>query len=481
MSNGDDEEAAPPDENGGASTDAESESDGDTASEADADAEPQNGETEGSEEAGGVPSYDLDRETFGERLDEAAANLEAAETESDLDEVEATLDAIAADLEKADFPESDEGDGGDDEEDGEGGPRAELTERLEGLRAELEEKRGPYAEDAIATVEETQSAIREGEWTEAGEADLVEAVAAFLETVDEALEVRMDAGIDVDDANPEGLADALGRAIEAIRSADLDPDADAETIATLVEAATALQTAVEAAEEWEDLSVREQLQAQGFYDSLNEKHKDFPPEWSALKVWEQEGDVEKVLLALETFDSEFMERHAMEALERMGHPASLDAMLQRAQRRDKPAIRTIGNIGGAAEEAVETLHEFADGDPGLQKATLAALGRIGSTESTQVVADRLDQEEPEEVRSHAARALGLIGDPRAVKPLSETLAGDESDNVRASAAWALVQIGTEDALEAAAEHADDRSYIVQAEAEVADEALADEEGAAATA
>ncbi|MES3518156.1 MAG: HEAT repeat domain-containing protein, partial [Natronomonas sp.] len=43
---------------------------------------------------------------------------------------------------------------------------------------------------------------------------------------------------------------------------------------------------------------------------------------------------------------------------------------------------------------------------------------------------------------------------------------------RAAAAWSLVQIGTKDALEAAAEHADDRAYTVQVEAERAEELLA---------
>jgi HEAT repeat protein len=84
------------------------------------------------------------------------------------------------------------------------------------------------------------------------------------------------------------------------------------------------------------------------------------------------------------------------------------------------------------------------------------------------------------VRSRAARSLGLIGDTRAVAPLADVLDDDESDTVRASAAWALVQIGTEDALEAAAEYADDRSYIVEQEASAAADAL-DDEPAEATA
>jgi HEAT repeat protein len=61
----------------------------------------------------------------------------------------------------------------------------------------------------------------------------------------------------------------------------------------------------------------------------------------------------------------------------------------------------------------------------------------------------------------------MIGDTRAIEPLGDVLAEDEDDTVRASAAWALNQIGTGRALEAAAAYADDRSYIVQVEAEKA--------------
>ena len=84
--------------------------------------------------------------------------------------------------------------------------------------------------------------------------------------------------------------------------------------------------------------------------------------------------------------------------------------------------------------------------------------------------------ENEEVRSRAARALGKIGDTRAISPLADVLRDDESDTVRASAAWALTQIGTEDALDAATQYAEDRSYLVQSEAEWAARALDSEDG-----
>ena len=58
---------------------------------------------------------------------------------------------------------------------------------------------------------------------------------------------------------------------------------------------------------------------------------------------------------------------------------------------------------------------------------------------------------------------------------------DDSDEVRAAAAWALRQIGTEAALEAAAAHVDDRSFLVQHEAELAADALDDTDAEAPTA
>ena len=55
------------------------------------------------------------------------------------------------------------------------------------------------------------------------------------------------------------------------------------------------------------------------------------------------------------------------------------------------------------------------------------------------------------------------------------LRDDESDTVRASAAWALTQVGTEEALDAATQYTEDRSYLVQSEAEWAARALDDRE------
>ncbi|WP_251343868.1 HEAT repeat domain-containing protein [Haloplanus halophilus] len=402
----------------------------------------------------GDDETDLPAETLDSRLDAAAEDLDAAETEADLDDVEETLDGIAEDLDAADLPTPDE-----DEEDAED-PREELDARLDDLRDELAAARGPYASDVVDDVEAARDTLTDTEWTEDGEDEAAAAVAAFVDEV----ATILDADLSGDDA------EALDAAAEAVADADLDADADAETIDDLLSATDDLAAGLDDAEEWDDLETHEQLRAQGFYDVLGH-YKDFPPEWAALKEWEQRGNVEMVLLALDSFQSEFMERHCLEAITRMNDEAAFDAMHGRAGKRDKPGIKALGKMG--AEDAVDTLLEYvdADSDPGLQKVTFKALGEIGSEAATGPLANKLAAEN-EQVRPYAARALGLIGDTRAVDPLADTLADDENDEVRAAAAWALRQIGTERALSAAADYADDRAYLVQHEASQAADALA---------
>ncbi|UPV73610.1 HEAT repeat domain-containing protein [Halorussus limi] len=394
----------------------------------------------------------LSEEEIEAELDEAESELDAAETEADLDEVEAHLDEIEGHVETADLPEPDD----EDEE----GPREAFEDRLADLRSELEDARGPYAEDVVEDVSESGTTVEETEWTDTGREELAEVVEAFVADVEEILGVSISAPISTDVAD---LAGAIEDAAVEIGEAGLDPDADAETIAELQDAAADLDAGVEAAEEWDDLETREQLQAQGFYDVLDHR-KDYPPEWHALKVWEKRGRADMVLLALDSLQSNFMEEHCKEALERMGHPDSLDKMKELAQRRDESAIRTIGKIGD--EEGLDAVLDYVDSDPGLAKPALRAVGEIGSEEATQDVADQLVADEAS-IRSQAARALGLIGDTRAIEPLADLLEDDEADEVRASAAWALNQIGTERALEAVRPYADDRAYLVQAEAEKA--------------
>ncbi|WP_049936786.1 HEAT repeat domain-containing protein [Haloplanus natans] len=404
----------------------------------------------------GDDETDLPAETLDSRLDDAAEALDDAETETDLDAVEERLDGIAADLDAAEFPAPDE----DDED-----PAAELSDRLDSLREDLAAARGPYASDVIDAIEDAKATLDDTRWTETGEREAVVAVESVVADVNETL------GTDLADEaeSVEASLDALDATTAAVDEAGLDPDDDAETIAALLEATDALEAGLEDAEEWDDLETHEKLQAQGYYDVLGH-YKDFPPEWAALKEWEKRGNVEMVLLALDSFQSEFMERHCLEALTRMNDDAAFEAMHQRAGKRDKPGIKAIGKM--AAEDAVETLLEYvdADSDPGLQKVTFKALGELGSEEATGPLANKLDAEN-EQIRPYAARALGLIGDTRAIDPLSDTLADADTDETRAAAAWALRQIGTERALSAAADYADDRAYLVQHEASQAADAL----------
>ena len=396
----------------------------------------------------------LDADAMEARLEEAAETLAAAQTEADLDAVAEQLDAVEAALEAADLPEPDD----EDEE----SPEDRVGERLSALRDDVAEARGPYVEDVTAALEDAAETLTDAEWTEDGEAAAVAAVETLLGTVNEAADLDLAA----DGETPADAAEDLATVGETVSGLGLDPDDDAETVAELVAAAETLEADLEAAEVWDDLTVREQLDAQGFYSVLDPKNrKDFPPEWNAVKLYEQAGDVEPILLALEAFESDFMEENALDALEHIAPKAAFEPVHDRAQRRDYQAVRILGRIGD--ERACETLEDFlGGGDIKLERVTLRALGAIGSTDSTQAVANRLVADSAD-VRSAAARALGTIGDTRAIDPLADVLAEDDADEVRASAAWALNQVGTERALEVAADYTDDRSYIVQAEAEKA--------------
>ncbi len=393
---------------------------------------------------------------FHGRIDDAEEALSAADTEADLDDVAATLDAIAEELEAATLPEPPEP--ADEDEEAPPDPREEVEDRLDDLRDGVEEQRGPYASDVIDDIEAVRGTVETTEWAEEGEIEVHEAVGSFLGEINEIL----NAELAVAGEAPTKAAAALEAATARVDEAGLDPDEDAGVIAGLLEATDDLEAEIEAATAFGDLPVREQLNREGFFDVLGH-YKDFPPEWSALKVHEEERDVEMILLAYDLLDSNFMEEHCLDALRRLGDERAVDPMMELAQRRDKDAIEVLGKIG--SEEPIEMFFDYieTDSDPQLQQVTLKALGEIGSEEATEAVAQRLRADEPT-VRSHAARSLGMIGDPRAVDPLAQTLADDEAPEVRGSAAWALVQIGTAGAFEVLAEYDDDRSYLVETEA-----------------
>ncbi|TKX56112.1 HEAT repeat domain-containing protein [Halorubrum sp. SP3] len=452
---------------------------------------------------------DATEESLTEYLDEIAGRLEAAETEADLDDVEALLDDAETGIEEADLPEPDE-----DDEDADD-PRGDLEARVAELREGVEDARGPYGEDVVDAVEAAAGTVEDTEWTDAGHDDVAAAVASFVaeaadaidDAAPDAIDVAPDA-IDGAEEDPEALLDevadgeetddapgpipvdrltaALDAVAAAVADAGFDADDDADVIAALLEATGDLEAALDDAEEWDDLETHEQLRAQEYYDVLGH-YKDFPVEWAALKEHEARGNVDMILLALDSLQSEFMERHCLEAFERMGKRGktddSVEEVLGRAEKRDRPAIRILGKM--AAAEATDTLIEYVgeDSNPQLQKATFKALGEIGAPEAVQPLADRLDPDgdTDELVRPHAARALGLIGDTRAVKPLADALEAHPSDDVRAAAGWALRQIGTREALEAVAEYADERSFVVSTEGEKALDALDDETEPAATA
>lgn len=398
-----------------------------------------------------------DPAAFHERLDELASALEIAETEAELDDVEADLDAFEADLADATLPDPPEPE--DDEEEAPPDPREELEDRLGELRDDLEAQRGPYAHEATALLEDATGTIESTEWAEEGREELVTAIESVQSAIGDILELAIEHPVD---ASTESQVEALDALANKITEGALHPDDDTPTIAALIEAAEDLTADVEAATAFGDLPVREQLNRRGFFDILGH-YKDFPPEWSAIKAHEEDGNAEMILLAFDLLDSNYMEEHCIDALRRLGDPAALDEMMGLARRRNTAAIEVLGKIGDP--EPVDMLLEYvdADSDRTLQQTTLTALGEIGDPETTDPIAQLLAAESPA-ARSAAARALGMIGDPRAIEPLADVLAEDEAENVRGSAAWALVQIGTEPALDIVRDYQDDESYLVEAEA-----------------
>lgn len=437
-------------------------------------------------------------ESFHERLDAVADAVEAAETEADLDEIDTTLAEIEDNLEAATF-EGEDADEKDGEEDDEETPREELEDRISDLQDDADDKRGPYPADVGDDLSSASATVESSEWTETGLVSVIEAVDAMFETLAEEIATDalaenvsddvFDLSVSPDDAGEDGeaaegtvnaVSEDLSAAAEAVEHSSLDPDDDADTIATLLDATDTLDSELDDAQVFDDLEVREQLERLGFYDVLTaENRRDFPPELSAIKQYELRREVEPMLLAMDMLDSDFMEENILNALEHIAPVEAFDEVHGLAQRRNLQPVRILGRIGD--DRACDTLHDFlGGGDIELEQTSLQALGTIGSEESTEPVAQRLVADNPE-VRSGAARALGRIGDTRAIEPLVTVLKDDDAETARASAAWALRQIGTKEALESVAFFTGDGSYLVQAEAKEAAAALGEDTGPAVTA
>ena len=403
-------------------------------------------------------STEDDPAVFHDQLEDVEAEIESAETEADLDTIDARLAEIAKDLEEATFPQPPEPE--DEDEDELPDPAEEIEDRLSDDQDAVEELRGPYADDIVAILSTEESTIETTEWAQEGTVEVTEAVE---ELVGEAGAI-LDNSIEIPIENTvESQTAGISTVIEAIEQADLDPDEDATVIEAGLEAAETFSTAIDEATAFGDLQVREQLNRKGFFDILGH-YKDFPPEWSAIKAHEQAGNVEMILLAFDLLDSNFMEEHCITALRRLGDEAAIEPMMALSKRRNQDAIEVLGKIG--SEEPVDQLLGFVDtaSDPQLQQVTMKALGEIGSADAVEVIAQQLKAENAA-VRSSAARSLGMIGDTRAIAPLSDVLEDDEVDFVRGSAAWALVEIGTKDAFDTVLTYEQDGSYLVESEVE----------------
>ncbi len=187
-------------------------------------------EADASDDAEATDEIDVTAEELESRLTEAGDALEAAETEADLDDVESSLDDIESDLEAADLPEPDEDD--DDAED----PCEELESQLSDLRDDLDEQRGPYAEDVVTIVSNAADTVTDSEWTDDGEGEAQEAVETFLdESAESSTTTQTRAAI----ASPPG---SDGHVVDAAERPTWRPDEVTVTIEGLLEAAETLET-----------------------------------------------------------------------------------------------------------------------------------------------------------------------------------------------------------------------------------------------
>ncbi len=375
--------------------------------------------------------------------------LEAAETESELDDIEPRLDELEADVETLAATLTEQETDDDTEAESEQPDIDALEETVETLRATLTDCRGPYASDVVDTLEEAISSIKTQELTANGRVAVQSAVNEALSEMDVAVDQ-----LTADNPAVAPIIEHLSTVQERIAARETDPDADADWIQRHLAAVDALTEAIDDAEVWDDLTVQQKLEQQGFYDIVEER-RDFPPELSAIKAYEKRGEAEPILLALDMLDSDFMEEYCMEALGRLRATEAVDELTSRANRRNETAIEALGRIG--SDEAVDALLKHIDGNLALQVASLRALGQVGSPEPVPDIAEVATTGETAQVRSMAARALGMIGDTRAIPVLEQLLTDDNNPIVRQNAGWALSQIQTPRALAAVERHPDAQS------------------------
>ncbi|MFP4218507.1 MAG: HEAT repeat domain-containing protein, partial [Salinarchaeum sp.] len=201
-------------------------------------------------------------ESIRSQLADVENALDAAETEADLDDVESRLVTVADDLDALKATVEDETD--DDADDDDAGVDIDaLADDLDTLEADLEKQRGPYVSDVETTLVGAADAVEDRDLTDQGLQTVQSAVADTRVSL--SLEVSPP---EIDTAEETAIVSHIQALAAAAGERDLDPDADANRIASMLGTAESLVEAVEDAEVWSDLTVRQQLDRKGFYDSI---------------------------------------------------------------------------------------------------------------------------------------------------------------------------------------------------------------------
>ena len=133
-------------------------------------------------------------------------------------------------------------------------------------------------------------------------------------------------------------------------------------------------------------------------------------------------------------------RAAAEALEKIGDPQAIPALIEALKDEDRDVRRTaawaLGQIGPPAVPAL--IQALRDEKWEVRQAAAEALEKIGDPQATPALIQAL-RDEDVGVRRVAAKALGQIGDPQATPALIHALR-DEERWVREAAAEALLKL-----------------------------------------